>query len=72
MSNNSMAQTYNGVIVMRGRINGVQAIYKNEVPRAIYTHCANHKLNPIIVHVAKNIENAELFFNLLQELYIFF
>jgi len=37
-----------------------------------YTHCANHRLNLVIVDVAKSIEEADLFFNLLQELYGFF
>lgn len=70
--NNCVAQTYDGASVMRGHINGVQAIFKNEVPQAIYTHCANHRLNLVIVDVAKNIEEADLFFTLLQELYVFF
>lgn len=70
--NNCVAQTYDGASVMRDHINGVQAIFKNEVPQAIYTHCANHRLNIVIVDVAKNIEEADLFFTVLQELYVFF
>lgn len=70
--NNCVAQTYDGASVMRGSINGVQAIFKKEVPQAIYTHCANHRLNFVIVDVAKNIEEADLFFTLCQELYVFF
>lgn len=57
---------------MRSHINDVQAIFKNEFPQAIYTHCVNHRPNLVIVDVAKNIEEIDLFFNLLQELYVFF
>lgn len=57
---------------MRGCINGVQTVFKNEIPQAIYIHCANHRLNLVIVDVAKNVEEADLFFTLLQEFYVFF
>lgn len=69
---NCVAQTYDGANVMRGHINGVQAIFKKEVPQAIYTHCANHRLNLVIVDVVKNIDEVDYFFTLLQELYVFF
>jgi len=50
-------------------------VYKQSLkkdPHAIYTHYANHRMNIVIVDVTKNIEEAELFFNLLQELYVIF
>lgn len=68
---NCIAQTYDGASVMRGHINGVQALFRKEVPQALYTHCANHRLNLVLVDVTKNIEQVEVFFNFLQELYVF-
>jgi len=66
-----VAQTYDGACIMRGRINGVQDFFK-KVSHSIYTHCANNRLNLVIVDVAKNTEEVELFFYLLQKFYIFF
>lgn len=68
---NCIAQTYDEASVMRGHINGVQALFRKEVPQALYTHCANHRLNLVLVDVTKNIEQVEVFFNFLQELYVF-
>jgi len=69
--NNCIAQTYDGASMMRGHIHGVQALFRKEVPQALYTHCANHRLNLVLVNVTKNIEKVEEFFNFLQELYVF-
>ncbi|XP_060873504.1 uncharacterized protein LOC132947264 [Metopolophium dirhodum] len=49
-------QTYDGANVMRGSINGVQALFKNKVPHAVYIHCHNHRLNLVLVDVAKNVD----------------
>ncbi|XP_060879641.1 zinc finger MYM-type protein 1-like [Metopolophium dirhodum] len=48
--------TYDGANVMRGSINGVQALFKNKVPHAVYIHCHNHRLNLVLVDVAKNVD----------------
>lgn len=69
--NNCVAQTYDGASVMRGHINGVQTIFKKEVPQAYYMHCANHRLNLVLVDIAKNNEEADVFFTLVQDLYVF-
>lgn len=69
--NNCIAQTYDGASVMRGHINGVQALFRKEVPWALYTHCANHRLNLVLVDITKNIEEVDVFFYFLQELYVF-
>jgi len=68
---NCIAQTYDGASVMHGHINGVQALFKKEVPQALYIHCANHRLNLVLVDVTKNIEQVEVLFNFLQKLYVF-
>lgn len=70
--NNCVAQTYDGASVMRGHINGVQTIFRKEVPQAYYMHCANHRLNLVLVDIAKNIEEADTFFALVQNLYVLF
>ncbi|KAL4083469.1 hypothetical protein QTP88_028785 [Uroleucon formosanum] len=64
-------QTYDGANVMRGSINGVQALFKNKVPHAFYIHCHNHRLNLVLVDVAKNVDEVNFFFNFLQDLYNF-
>lgn len=68
---NCIAQTYDGASVMSGHQNGVQAIFQKEVPKALYTHCYNHRLNLVIVDVCKNIPEIEQFITLLQQLYNF-
>ncbi|KAL4090975.1 hypothetical protein QTP88_025725 [Uroleucon formosanum] len=69
--NKCVAQTYDGANVIRGSINGVQALYKNKVPHAFYIHCHNHRLNLVLVDVAKNVDEVNFFFNFLQDLYNF-
>ena len=68
---NCVAHTYDGASVMKGSVNGVQSLFRKEVPQAIYTHCANHRLNLVIVDVCKNVQTAENFFSFLQKLYVF-
>lgn len=40
-----VGQGYDGASNMRGELNGVQANVKKIYPKAIYVHCANHRLN---------------------------
>lgn len=68
---NCVAQAYDGANVMSGSCNGVQALFKKEVPQAIYVHCFNHRLNLVIVDACKSIKTARNFFLILQKLYIF-
>ncbi|KAL3243420.1 hypothetical protein MRX96_020575 [Rhipicephalus microplus] len=46
-----IAQTYDGASVMSGTSRGVQALFRQEVPQAVYVHCTNHRLNLVIVDV---------------------
>lgn len=69
--NKCVAQTYDGANVMRGSMNGNQALFKKEVPQAVYIHCNNHRLNLVLVDVVKNVEVVDHFFNLLQDIYTF-
>lgn len=66
-----IAQTYDGANVMSGRLNGVQTLFRNEVNRAIYVHCYNHRLNLVLVDVCKNYHYGQRFFNVLDNLYSF-
>lgn len=61
-TNKCVAQTDYGTNVMRGSMNSVQALYKIEVPQAMYIHCNNHRLNLIFVDVVKNVEVVDYFF----------
>jgi len=67
--NKCVAQTYDGANVMRGSINGVQALFKNKVPHAVYIHCHNHRLNLVLVDVAKNVDEVN-FFLIFYKIYI--
>lgn len=69
--NNCVGQTYDGASVMRGKNRGVQALFREQVPQAIYVHCFNHRLNLVIVKVCKNIPECNDFFSLLESLYVF-
>ncbi|KAH7975511.1 hypothetical protein HPB52_002339 [Rhipicephalus sanguineus] len=41
---------------MSGTSRGVQALFRQEVPQAVYVHCMNHRLNLVIVDVCKAIK----------------
>lgn len=66
-----IAQTYDGASVMSGTSRGVQALFRQEVPQAVYVHCMNHRLNLVIVDVCKAIKPVRDFFSLLECLYVF-
>ncbi|KAL3182541.1 hypothetical protein MRX96_007215 [Rhipicephalus microplus] len=51
-----IAQTYDGASVMSGTSRGVQALFRQEVPQAVYVHCMNHRRNLVIVDVCKAIK----------------
>jgi hypothetical protein len=54
---------------MRGSVNGVQALFKNKVPRAFYIHYHNHRLNLVLLDVAKNVDEV-IFFLIFYKIYI--
>lgn len=61
-----VAQTYDGANVMSGKVKGVQALLKKEVPQAIYVHCFNHALNLVVVDICKNLKDCNIFFLFLK------
>lgn len=66
-----VGQTYDGASVMSGKFNGVQALFRKEVPQAIYVHCYNHRLNLVIADTCKNVPGVRMFFDLIESLYVF-
>ena len=49
-------QAYDGAGNMSGIRNGVQALFKKEVPQALYVHCLTHSLNLCLKDVTNNCE----------------
>ena len=50
-----VAQSYDGASVMSGVHGGVQTLFRNNHPAAIYVHCHGHDLNLVIVHTCSSI-----------------
>jgi hypothetical protein len=61
-SNKIIAQTFDGAVVMRGSVNGVQSKIKECFPLAHYVHCYAHQLNLIMERVASQNRSARVFF----------
>ncbi|KAJ8885438.1 hypothetical protein PR048_011635 [Dryococelus australis] len=57
-----VGQCYNGVNVMSGWANGVQARVKHQAPHAIYFYCHAHHLNLVLVHSLSVIDETNNFF----------
>ena len=66
-----LSQCYDGASVMSGCNSGVQALITEKYPQAIYVHCYAHRLNLVLVDVAKQVHSASDFFALLQSVYVF-
>ncbi|XP_066955205.1 uncharacterized protein [Macrobrachium rosenbergii] len=62
---------FDGASVMSGGISGVQKRIRDKAPFAYYIHCYGHRLNLMLINVAKYVPQAAEFFSLLEELYIF-
>ncbi|ROI15900.1 Zinc finger MYM-type protein 1 [Anabarilius grahami] len=67
-----VAQTYDGAAVMSGAAGGVQSLFREKHPEAIYVHCYAHELNLVLCHTCRGITEAAEFFSLLESLYSFF
>lgn len=62
---------FDGASVMSGGISGVQKRIQEKAPFAYYVHCYGHRLNLVLISVAKYVPQASEFFILLEELYVF-
>lgn len=65
-------QGYDGAANMSGKYSGLQARIKRRVPNADYVHCAAHNLNLVLNDSVKNISEIRNFYDLLQNIYVFF
>ena len=50
---NCRGQGYDGAGNMAGRYNGAAALIKNDYPKALYVHCASHRLNLCVTSSCK-------------------
>lgn len=58
-----IAQTYDGAAVMSGNVGGVQTLMKENYPNAIFVHCYAHQLNLTLQQVcASRISELKVFF----------
>lgn len=58
---NLRGQGYDGAASMRGHFRGVQAIMKEDYPKALYTHCVSHSLNLCLSDSSKIREMRNMF-----------
>jgi hypothetical protein len=64
-----IAQCYDGALNMSGEFNGLQQLIREHgSPNAIYVHCYAHRLNLVIVELAKSITLVSKFFATIQGL----
>uniref|UniRef100_H3A637 HAT C-terminal dimerisation domain-containing protein n=1 Tax=Latimeria chalumnae TaxID=7897 RepID=H3A637_LATCH len=49
-----MGQGYDGALALAGHISGVQALFRQHAPMAVYVHCASHTLNLVLNHKSAN------------------
>ena len=66
-----IGQGYDGAHVMSGRLGGVQKLIADQVPRAIYVHCANHSLDLVIRNSCNHL-SIKSFFGTLTSIIKFF
>ena len=65
-------QGFDGASVMSGNITGVQARIKQLYPKAKYfTHCANHRINLVVVASCKSVPEIRNFMDCLQQITLF-
>lgn len=66
-----IAQCYDGASVMSGNVTGVQTRFREIHKSAVYIHCHAHRLNLVIVDVAREVQSAGEFFSMVELLYVF-
>ena len=62
---------FDGASVLSGAVSGVQKRIREKAPFAYYVHCHGHRLNLVLISMAKYIPQASEFFILLEALYVF-
>lgn len=69
---NCVSQSYDGASVMSGAFNGLQALIRQKTKNPCpYIHCHAHRLNLVLVDVAKNVSSVAETIGLLEAVYAF-
>lgn len=66
-----IGQGYDGAGNMAGKFNGVQAVIREQYPKAIYVHCAAHSLN-LAISQASEIQSVRNCLGTVGKMYDFF
>lgn len=72
MENKLVAQTYDGVAVMSGHLNGLQSKVLDKYPKALFTHCYAHVINLVFQRSLECNKELKIFFKGLNSLPTFF
>ena len=51
---NCRGQGYDGTGAVSSHVNGLSALFLRENSKALYTHCASHRLNLVILYIMQN------------------
>lgn len=69
---NCKGQSYDNASNMSGKYNGLQARLKNRNKAAHYIPCSTHSLNLVGNYAAECCTSASIYFDLIQNIYVFF
>lgn len=67
-----IAQSYDGANVMSGSKKGVQTLFREHYPDAIYIHCMAHRLNLVVINMCKHVKVQLNLFLKSKKIIIFF
>ena len=67
-----VSQCFDGASVMSRCNAGVQKLVKEKCPQAVYIHCCAHRLNLVLVDVAKHVRAASDFFLIYKQCMCFY
>ena len=62
---------FDGAANLSGSVSGLQTRIRRYAPRAVFFHCAAHRLNLLVVAACHCIKEAAHFFGLVQSVYNF-
>ena len=68
---NMVGQCYDGASNMQGEFDGLQKLVREIAQDAIYIHCYAHRLNLVLVEIAKTKTQIKKFFGIVQSLAVF-
>lgn len=69
--NKCRGQCYDGANAVSGEFTGLQTRFREEEPRALYTHCAGHNFNLVAQDGMKKIQKVADFLSVMKELVTF-